>query len=271
MQLRSLTLRSYGPCGEPFRARSAGALACHTRRRAGFPRERPRVPVTVVRERLLPNGAWRGELFRARSAGACPPRSVNLRENRPPPKAVSRVDRGMARDRPSPYGETEAALHTVARGPVPRDRSTRAKIVHRPRPFLVSIEAWRGTGPRPTVCGTFFHRSAGACPPRSVDLREHRPPPKAVSRADRGTARDRPSPYGETEAALHTVARGPSHATRACERVSPEIARPARTSSTAQGCFSCRSRHGEGQALALRYAARFFHRDVERFMKHPQR
>ena len=40
-----------------------------------------------------------------------------------------------------------------------------------------------------------FHRSAGACPPRLFDLRENHPPAKAVSRVDRGTARDRPSPY----------------------------------------------------------------------------
>ena len=91
----------------------------------------------------------------------------------------------MARDRPSPYGETETALHTVARGP----------------------------------------SHASGFPPRSFDLREKRTPAKAVSRADRGTARDRPSPYGERETALHTVARGPSDATRACERVSPAISR----------------------------------------------
>ena len=79
-----------------------------------------------------------------------------------------RVADGMARDRPSPYGERETALHTVARGPVPRDRPTRAKNAHRPRPFPLSIEAWRGTGPRPTVNGDgLANRSAGACPPRS--------------------------------------------------------------------------------------------------------
>ena len=59
--------------------------------------------------------------------------------------------RTMARDRPSPYDETEAASSTVARGPVPRDRSIYAKTARRPRPFPVPIEARRGTGPRPTV------------------------------------------------------------------------------------------------------------------------
>ena len=45
---------------------------------------------------------------------------------------------GMARDRPSPYGNGDGFLFlTVARGPVPRDALP-------------------------------FHRSAGACPPRSL-------------------------------------------------------------------------------------------------------
>ena len=88
----------------------------------------------------------------------------------------------MARDRPSPYGETETASPTVARGPVPRDRPTRAKNARQPRQFLVPIEAWRGTGPRPTVKERhpFLARSAGACPPRAFDLRENRSLAKAV-------------------------------------------------------------------------------------------
>ena len=138
-----------------------------------------------------------------RSAGACPPRAHDPRENCTPTKAVPRADRGTARDRPSPYDKGEAASTTVARGPVPRDlpvdrsmardrpspyeegeaplttvaggavpreRTTRAKTARRPRPFLVPIEAWRGTGPRPTVKGRrYFFRSAGACPPRSLN------------------------------------------------------------------------------------------------------
>ena len=94
--------------------------------RGPVPRERSRAPETVVRARLLPNGQERGRLT-YRSAGACPPRSPDPREKRTPAKAVSRSDRGMARDRPSPYGMRHV-FFTVARGPVPRDRSIREKI-----------------------------------------------------------------------------------------------------------------------------------------------
>ena len=44
------------------------------------------------------------------------------------------LDLGTARDRPSPYGGRETALQTVARGPVPRERQTRAKNARSPRP-----------------------------------------------------------------------------------------------------------------------------------------
>ena len=127
----------------------------------------------------------------ARSAGACPPRAFDLRENRTPTKAVSRADRGMARDRPSPYGETETALHTVARGPSP------------------AIRAGERVSP------------ASARPTQKTHANQSRFP-------DRGTARDRPSPYGGREAALKTVARGPSDAIRASERVSPASVRSTR-------------------------------------------
>ena len=63
--------------------RSAGALGCHTRIRAGFPRDRPRAPVTVVREPAPDRGQ---DLLYYRSAGACPPRSTDLGEKRPQPR-----------------------------------------------------------------------------------------------------------------------------------------------------------------------------------------
>ena len=56
-----------------------------------------------------------------------------------------------------------ARFFTVARGPVPRDRTIRAKNARQPGPFSFPIEARRGTGPRPTVKGgTLANRSAGA-------------------------------------------------------------------------------------------------------------
>ena len=104
------------------------------------------------------------------------------------------VTRGMARDRPSPYAEGEAASTTVARGPVPRDRSMARD---RPSPygegaafFTVArgpsevsiraservppaIAAWRGTGPRPTVKGRrFFPERGGQAPAISHPLRK---------------------------------------------------------------------------------------------------
>ena len=49
----------------------------------------------------------------------------------------------MARDRPSPYGE--GGVFFVARGPVPRDPSNEEET------YFPQREAWRGTGPRPTM------------------------------------------------------------------------------------------------------------------------
>ena len=111
------------------------------------PRERSRAPETVVRDRLIPNGQDQAILpYRVMS---------------------TRVPDSTARDRPSPY-DTKKVSYTVARGPVPRDPTTRAKNERQPTPFPVRIEAWRGTGPRPTVKGDGpANRSAGACPPRA--------------------------------------------------------------------------------------------------------
>ena len=59
----------------------------------------------------------------------------------------------------------------------------------------LSIEAWRGTGPRPTGKGRLFFIVARG------------PVPRERWNA-RGMARDRPSPYGEG-GAFFPVARGP--------------------------------------------------------------
>ena len=94
-------------------------------------------------------------------------------------------------------------------------------------------ERWRGTGPRPTVKRRLLiNRSAGACPPRAYDMRENRTPAKAISRANRGTARDRPAPYGEGMA-FFSIARGPvprerwSARTMARDRPAPYVKREA--------------------------------------------
>ena len=104
--------------------------------------------------------------FFHRSAGACPPRVPSSREGVLGPLGpkdsffiVARGpvprDRCMARDRPSPYGEG-VAFFTVARGPVPRDR------------WIARTMARDRFSHRPTMKGTVFYRSAGACPPRSM-------------------------------------------------------------------------------------------------------
>ena len=101
-------------------------------------------------------------------------------------------------------------MHTVARGPVPRERSTRAKNARRPR----------------------------------------------LSSPD-GTARDRPSPYDETETALHTVARGPVPRDRTRAPVTVVRDRLIPNGKSRRSCPTEEARtrarwHGEGQALALR-------------------
>ena len=84
--------------------RSAGALGCHTRIRAGFPRERP-LDRSTARDRPSPYAE--GGSFSTKkpsrycSAGAlgCHTRiRAGFSRERP-------VDRSTARDRPSPYGE----------------------------------------------------------------------------------------------------------------------------------------------------------------------
>ena len=104
---------------ERFRPRSAGALGCHPRIREGFPRDR-----WMARDRPSPYGETgrffivaRGpvprDCFRPRSAGAlgC---HTRIRAGFP-------RERGMARDRPSPYGKRHVFPHPA-------------------------IAAWRGTG-----------------------------------------------------------------------------------------------------------------------------
>ena len=110
--------------------RRARALGCHTRIRAGFPRHRRCTP-TFAGDRPPRYGPQPGRFF------------------------LSLVcDRLIANGR-MPHSTRPTVNGTlffpVARGPVPRECSTRAKNARRPTPFSVPIEARRGTGPRPTV------------------------------------------------------------------------------------------------------------------------
>ena len=101
-----------------------------------------------------------------RSAGACPPRSPDLRENRTPVCSSGSPDPEQIK--------RKTLSGPVARGPVPRDRPICAKTERQPRLRVCSSgspdperrksrrscstevmsarvpKAWRGTGPRPT-------------------------------------------------------------------------------------------------------------------------
>ena len=80
---------------------------------------------------------------------------------------------GIARDRPSPYGEGETASTPVARGPVPRDLATETKTASTPV----------ARGPVPRDLST------------SAENARRRETPDVCCSA-RCMARDRPSPYG---------------------------------------------------------------------------
>jgi len=125
----------YGTSKKTPPHRSAGACPPHGSTNA---RDRPspygnREPLSVVRDRLIPNGIKKTSPHR--SAGACPPhRSTNARD-RPSPYG-NREPLSVVRDRLIPNGLTKKRHPTVARGPVPRIARRR-----------------RGTGPRTTVIG----------------------------------------------------------------------------------------------------------------------
>ncbi len=92
-------------------------------------RDLSRAPVTVVREHLLPNGSRAGALALQRGGAHAGPMARRGTGPRPT-------------ERRNPSGP-------VARGPVPRDRSTRAKNARRQRPFLVSTDGPARDRPSP--------------------------------------------------------------------------------------------------------------------------
>ena len=128
-------------------------------------KEQGSVHRNTARDRPPPYGK-RGVFHR--SAGACPPRTLSHIEN----QRQGSVQRSAARDRPAPYGEG-AFFFIVARGPVPRERSAISKTSGR----ALCIVTRRGPVPRATVKEAFFHRSAGACPPRVLRHIENQPQP----------------------------------------------------------------------------------------------
>ena len=82
--------------------------------------------------------------------------------------------RTMARDRPSPYDEVP--FFPVARGPVPRDLHRQEvafwarRTEENKRRFFRSANDGEGqVFPPPYGEVPFFSRSAGACPPRSLE------------------------------------------------------------------------------------------------------
>ena len=129
-----------------------------------------------------PRPTEKGPIF-YRSAGACPPRTFSRPQHG--------EGQALALRRRDPF-------FTVARGPVPCERwSAQTMARDRPSPYVkgrrfftgrhrahlcssgapapervkisVASERWRGTGPRPTEKRTVFYRSAGACPPRTLE------------------------------------------------------------------------------------------------------
>ena len=155
-------------------------------------------------------GAWRGTgprptvkcRFFIVARGPVPRDLPTFAENARSPETPDGCcsDRGMARDRPSPYGEKGRFLrcyrsagalggfHTRIRAGFPRDLSPYAENARSPEATDVYCSDRCMARDRPSPYGEkgrFLrcYRSAGACPPRSLNL---------------GMARDRPSPYGES-------------------------------------------------------------------------
>ncbi len=153
-----------------------------------------------------------------------------------------------ARENPAIARETlftvarKRPLFTVARGPVPRDRPRDKK-----GPFHRSAKEapfHRSAKEAP------FHRSARARrsliaegSPRDLTCKtkKHQHPEKPILSSDRGTARDRPSPYGRRapfhRRPLFTVARRPVRRDRPRDKKGPFL--PSRQRSFAR----CTARH----------------------------
>ena len=117
------------------------------------------------------------------------------------------LDRGMARDRPSPYGGRETAWHTVSRGPSPAIRAgerVSPAIVRSTRKPNADQRRFLDRGmardrPSPYGMRHVFSPSRGGLSPAIARpaRKTHADPGRFL---DRGMARDRPSPYGKRHA-----------------------------------------------------------------------
>ena len=180
----------------PLAHRSAGALGCHTRIRAGFPRDRSMArdrPSPYVKGRRFFTGAWGARMPHAhpsefpphashntlayRSAGACPPRSPSARgrfrsfrtymsiEKRVVP--FSRSFRSLIKTRAA-LAKTIKDLKDLS---VLRDRDAIdiqvLKDLKRTRDVFSGARTLARETRSHASHNTLAYRSAGACPPRS--------------------------------------------------------------------------------------------------------
>ncbi len=157
----------------------------------------------------------------------------------PETTAVCCHDRGMARDRPSPYVPCGDCLFlTVARGPVPRDLSTAAKNARNRETTDVCCHDRRTARDRPSP-----YVRGGDClflPVARGPVPRDRPRAPVTVVRDPDPERVKIGRSGPTETRQIT-----------CPSLSTDLGRK-RPQPRDHGCLLSRPTHGEGQALALR-------------------
>ena len=131
---------------------------------------------------------------------AGPPQHLANLANRENPAPVLRIllrVPGMARDRPSPYGVGGPFFSPSCGGLSPAI----SRCMQHGEGQALALRCWGGRS---------FHRSAGACPPRSLGCTPDEPPSVVCDRqiTNRSGSGD-PELQRETKTVLFTVARGP--------------------------------------------------------------